>query len=488
MAVFRMALGLVALFEFCSRFPFIEAHYTADGVFPAFLARNYVGLDHSSAVHIENGNFLSLNFIHDAYWFQLALLIVGIAGALSLIVGWKSTLGAVVVWAINLSFANRFILDENPAPYFIGMMSLIGIFLPWNKCLNIKTGWKFTASETTSLSTASLVFFLCCTVWIAGLGKAGGYWLEGTGLHYLLRLGSWETRWTWLILENPTLSLVLNYFTVFAEILAPLMIVLPFSHPFFRAIGCLSLIGMFLSIRFFMSTHLVVVLMGIGFIAFIPTWFWCKLYDYLPRSGKSRSSEVFGRTSEVQQVGVIGKIVLISAMGVFALAQVNKIPKLLGGPDLINIPVSIDQYLSQLHIFNRFNFFSWSSPAYPDSWYEVEVQQEDGGWVNAYVPSGIPSKAEDRIGGFRWSRYSRFLFDKMAKMENKPNIAFDLYGSYMCKGRSGAHSIRVVKKVAGPFPFGKSKQDGETQEVFFEHKCTGNALVDESIAPSEGAN
>lgn len=236
--VFRIAVGLLVSVYFVRLF--LEySDYSSESGF----------LDH--ALHRELFWFTKLSLIFpgapDLY--KIGLLVLGAAGALSLLVGWRPKLGAAVAWIVAVSFQRWNFAVINVDDSSITLLLWWMLFLPIGHSLTWRS--RDLKSEVVLRVNGFFVRAFFANLFIyyltAGLSKlASPLWREGLALFVVLKLPLARTSGWWDIQDLPFLWFG-NHLTLLLEPLFPFLVLLPKGHPI-KWLGGLAQIGFHLSI------------------------------------------------------------------------------------------------------------------------------------------------------------------------------------------------------------------------------------------------
>ncbi len=199
LAVFRIGLALVVLFDLTVRFQQIKAHYSDLGVLPR------------SALIAE--------FLHPWYWsihlisgepaIQALLFTIAILFSLLLLIGYRTRIAIIAVWAMTISLHNR-----NPALLFAGDDALRAIlfwamFLPLgasyslDSALNSST--KPLPERTLSFATGALMVQLAFIyMFSAAFKHQSPIWSsQGNSVYYALNFDQYGTWFDHFLLAVP---------------------------------------------------------------------------------------------------------------------------------------------------------------------------------------------------------------------------------------------------------------------------------------------
>ena len=250
--LFRVFAGLLVVVYFVRLF--LEfGDYTSESGF----------LDHSLHRHLFWFIELTLFYPGSPDFYKLALLGLGMMGAVMLTVGFKPKLGAVIAWIVAVSVHRWNFAVINVDDSTITLLLWWMLFLPIGHCLTYRT---VISSRTAQAKTTSEVpgllgwrgevnarvdgffvrlFFINLFVYYltAGLTKLWSpLWREGLALFVILQLPLARTSGWWELSDLPMLWMG-NHFTLIFEPLFPFLLLLPKGHPvkYFLGLGQIAL-------------------------------------------------------------------------------------------------------------------------------------------------------------------------------------------------------------------------------------------------------
>ena len=242
MALLRMAIALVMILNLVIRLSDLTVFYTNDGVLPL----------HSLFQNEWNNNFFSLNTMSGAWSFQLGIFLVGIAAAIFVFAGYKTRVATFICWVILVSIDNRNLLIHQGGDDLICLIFFLGMFMPWHKRYSIDNAlnnYKTDGSIEKSLSGFAYIFLVAAVYLFSAILKTSPEWhSQGTALYYALSLDQLTWPFGKWLLQFPELLKVLTHLTMYLEIYAPILILLPFVHKITRPIGLLLIIALHIGI------------------------------------------------------------------------------------------------------------------------------------------------------------------------------------------------------------------------------------------------
>ena len=242
MALLRMSIALVMILNLVIRLMDLEVFYTNSGVLPL----------QTMFQNEWNNNFFSVNAMSGAWSFQLGIFLIGIIAALFVFVGYKTWWATLICWIILVSVDNRNLLIHQGGDDLICLVFFVGLFMPWNRRYSIDNLLnQYSTEGKTHKSLSGLVYlFLIAAVYLfSAILKSSPEWhSQGTALYYALSLDQLTWPFGRYLLQFPELLKVLSHLTLYLEIYAPILILLPFIHQYTRPIGILLIIALHIGI------------------------------------------------------------------------------------------------------------------------------------------------------------------------------------------------------------------------------------------------
>ncbi|MEQ8786962.1 MAG: HTTM domain-containing protein [Pirellulaceae bacterium] len=270
LALFRILIALVLLYDLAGRAADLNAMYGQDGLLP---------IDSVQAYYRASGFAFnwSLHYLHGSLAFQASLFVLEAVFAVALLVGYRTRLANLGAWVLLASLHSRAPILVNGGDMLTSSLLLWGLFLPlgarWS--LDVRAGRTRRLSQpvfsTASVAILVQVFLMYfCT----GLSKFNSIWLSGEALQnalsfdmFVTPLGSW-------LLNYPGLLAVMTHLTLWGELLCPLLLFVPWGRPYPRAIALAFFALLHLGIEFTMTVAVFSVASLAGLTLFLPSEFW----------------------------------------------------------------------------------------------------------------------------------------------------------------------------------------------------------------------
>jgi hypothetical protein len=273
LAVFRIGLASVVLIDLAVRAGQIEAHYSDSGVLPrSALIDQFL-----------NPWYWSINLISGQPFVQALLFGAAIAIALCLLVGFRTRLATIALWAAIVSIHNR-----NPALIFAGDDALRAIlfwsmFLPLGACYAIDSALNSSPrplpKRALSFATVALMvqlgFIYMFSAWFKH--QSPMWSSENSAVYYALHFDPYATAFDRLLVGLPWLLAPLTVIVLWLEWLGPLLLLVPVRTSFFRCLAIGLFILLHIGFGLFFEIGIFPLLCISTWLAFLPSQVWDAL-------------------------------------------------------------------------------------------------------------------------------------------------------------------------------------------------------------------
>jgi hypothetical protein len=272
LALLRILLALLVLWDLAGRIPDLLAFYTDDGVLPRSLFYNYNQL-------VDVGP-ISIHLFFGSFYWQFILILVATVFALLMLVGWHTRLVTFISWFLLISAHGRNGLILH------GGDNLLRVYLFWAMFLPLGARYSFDAVRTapprsvTVFSAASVAFLLqlCMLYWFAAALKRGDEWhREGTAIWYSLNVDEFTTRFGRFLLQLPALLRVFTRVTILLEWYGPFLLFVPYGTAAIRLVLIPVFILFHLGLGLSLELGNFPVVCCAGWLALLPGLFWDRL-------------------------------------------------------------------------------------------------------------------------------------------------------------------------------------------------------------------
>lgn len=268
LAALRIALALIVLADLAGRATNLRVHYSDAGILPR-------------EVLIESLNpwRWSLNLINGTVAFQQALFVVTAIAAVWLLLGYKTRLMTVLVWALMVSIQVRNPLVLSAADTLLRLLLFWGMLLPLGAVWSIDRQRgafpKRLSMRFVSVATAGLYLQIAFMYWFTAALKTGADWREdGSALFYALGAEQITTPFGEWAQQFPSVLQSLTFFALGIEVVAPILLFSPIWTDKLRMVAIASLMGMHLGILLTMNIGIFPWTSALCMLAFLPGSFW----------------------------------------------------------------------------------------------------------------------------------------------------------------------------------------------------------------------
>ncbi len=272
LAVFRIVVAAIALFDLVTRTAYFSAHYTDFGVLPrAFLIQE---------LHPWQ---LSVNMMSGSGTVQALIFALGALAALGMMAGFRTRTSTIVLWIIIMSiqWRNPFVL--NAADILLRVLLFWSMFLPlgayWSVDRTRKQPPERPAMGVLSMATAALFLQIAFMYIFTTILKSGAEWRsDGTALYYALSLDQLTTPFGSWLHQYATVLEVMTWATIGLEAFGPFLLFCPWRTGPIRTATVVAFMSLHFGIMLTMDIGFFPWLSALCMISFLPTWFWDRLF------------------------------------------------------------------------------------------------------------------------------------------------------------------------------------------------------------------
>jgi hypothetical protein len=276
LAAFRIVLALLVLADLANRATDLSAHYTDAGVLPRTALIEEV-LDPSKfSLHLMNGQLL----------FQALLFGAAALAALGMLVGYRTRMMNIIVWALLLSIHWRNPLVLGAGDILLHLLLFWGMLLPlgayWSVDRKLKAAHSRLSMQFLSFATVGLFMQIALMYWFTAIMKSGDEWrVDGTAIYYALSIDQIATPIGTYLYEFPELLRVMTFGTLALEILGPFLLFSPFFTGPVRTAAIAAFMSLHLGIWLTMNIGIFPWISAFCMVCFLPGWFWDKAAEKL---------------------------------------------------------------------------------------------------------------------------------------------------------------------------------------------------------------
>ena len=470
LAAFRMALGLLVLLDVVLRSFDLRAFYTDYGALPRVELLEKFRDDYQFSLLVSSG----------AAWFQAALFLLTAAAALSLALGYRTRVAAIVCWVLFVSIQRRNPLVLQGGDVLFRIMVLFAVFLPlaerWSVDALMRTKKDEQSRPTAYCSILAFAYILqLMSMYIlTGIIKwREPSWKEGLGLHYALDLQMFTTWLGAFVSSLPHAVLRFgNFATLWVEAFLPLVLLIPWRTELWRTLCIVTMAAFHVFILLTLKVGLFSLISVVAWIPLLPPGFWryvAARWGGLPAAAESKPGESCSdRPGEVQGSrldAVVGAVFCVLLLG-WNLPTVH--PKLSSSL----VQAAIRPPVMLLALDQRWAMFS--KPVLRDGWIIIPAVQSDGGMLDLFTGEPYrgaerPSSLSSRFEKDRWRKYWQNLLG--------PHKAQLLgMGRYLCRRsarqsdaskRIEAFEVILLREQLQP----RGERTAPKRELLWRHEC-----------------
>ncbi|GFZ91194.1 HTTM domain-containing protein [Okeania sp. KiyG1] len=270
LALFRVGLALVIIVELIIRAGDLTAHYSDAGVLPRTLLKE-----------ISNPFYWSINSVSGEAFVQgLIFLFAGLI-AIALLVGYRTRLATIAMWAFIISIHNRNPVLIFAADHVLRALLFWAMFLPLGANYSIDSALNSSTEKLPKrvASAATVALMIQMVLIYAGSAayktKSEIWWPDGDAVYYALNFDGYATPFGQFLLSFPEPILkLLTWAALWFEWLGPFMIFIPIGITFFRCVSVISFILLHISFGLCFELGIFPYLSVMSWLAFIPTAVW----------------------------------------------------------------------------------------------------------------------------------------------------------------------------------------------------------------------
>jgi len=451
LALYRVCVSLVLLYDLWVRSHDIVAHYTDQGILTREMAMKNLHYPLSFSLHMMSG-----------HWFvQVLLFLIAAAAGFALLFGWRTRLATFVSWFLLLSLQTRNTLLLNAGDSILVITLFWGMFMPLGARYSIDAikhsySRKVIPDSISSLAVAAFMLQLGCLYWFSVVLKSGPAWHKDfTAVYYALHVREFITPTGMYLRQFEWILPFLTRVTIWTEVGAPLLLFLPFFGGRIRLFGVVALLGMHFSFQLCLNLGLFSVIPLIALFPLLPTVFWEMLercwmlvkgfflfafLQTLVHGVSSLMTALFAPQSDREhrsfslRQSLFSKVLVVCAFVVVFWANVASIKP----------SYTMPEWMESLHyallLDQEWVMFA-PEPSKYDSWYAIPGELADHSHIDVFkVHNNIPNPTKVnwdgykhlsmRIRNYRWSNYYIRLFDYDEPKNLK--VYWPRYIRYMC--------------------------------------------------------
>lgn len=422
LALFRVCVGLVILYDVASRLPDLAAFYTDAGLLPRLSLLNKMANPWALSVHLMSGAAFVQAFL---------LLIQGVCG-IGLLVGYRTRWMAVLAWWLTASLHRRNPMVAGGGDDYFRLLLFWGMFLPmgarWSLDRALSPARRPPPARAFSWGTAALLLQVAMGYLMAVYHKWDlPMWHDGTAIYYALSIDNYANAFAPVLLGFPSLLKGLTHATLWFEWFGTLLLFCPlFTGPVRTLAVCVFL---FMHAGFSASLHLMLfpAVSATAMLPFLPSWFWDRLvFRRPPRPVPPAEARPIGIASSAWANGCAA--VFLACAVSWNLQAVK--------PLHYKMPEALRVLTNLTHLEQAWRMFAPPPPT--GGWFVIPGTLKDGTEVDLFR-RGAPVSWEkpSRRAMFRNERWRRYMFNFVF---GKNKAFWPDYAQYLCRSWNDGHA------------------------------------------------
>ncbi len=452
LAVYRVGLSLVLLYDLLDRSRDFVAHYSDQGVVPAEQALAMFGRGVYASLHFHlSGSVVALGCL-----LGLAALCGG-----ALLVGYRTRLVTMLSWYLlaSLQVRNHWVNGASGDALLVALL-FWGIFLPLGERWSLDARRRGAApggNRVFRVATAAYIGQLLVLYLSTGLLKSGETWADGSALHYALNIAHFETPFTSLLRDQSWAHPFLTYATRGFEVAGPLLLLVPV--PAVRMLAVVLFTAFHVSLALFLNVGLFPVFCIAAWLALLPGALFDRWLPALqtrlgtrlgtPGSGV-RTTSAFGEVAQPAKgfSRLLDFCLVVPLFFVVAQAAVK-----LGWFDLgygRGMPPIAHTFGQMLRLNQNWAMFA-PDPSRYSFRLGVEGRLANGDWVDAFGNAPLAPLPEPReqagpanqaTGSSRSYRWRAYTWTALLTRPERPGLEASHrdFAAYLCREWNASHS------------------------------------------------
>lgn len=269
LALFRVAIALVLLFDLAARAPDLTLFYTDEGALPRTALFSGPQNPFACSIHLMNGTA----------WAQAVLFLFLGCCAVGLLVGLRTPWMVLLCWVLTVSLQDRNPLVSSGADTLLRVVLFWSLFLPLGAWCSLDAAYgpprKTIPVRQFSLGTAAILVQVALMYLMTAAYKwQTDIWQHGAALRYIFSHEISLKPAAQLLVPFPALMKFLSYTVLWFESLAPVLLFSPMFAGPVRTFVTLGLMAMHLGFMLFLDIDFFQMVSLAGLSLFLPSWFW----------------------------------------------------------------------------------------------------------------------------------------------------------------------------------------------------------------------
>jgi predicted DCC family thiol-disulfide oxidoreductase YuxK len=334
LALFRIALGFLILYDLFIRAGDMTAFYTDQGILPRADLLRYNSVEAGFSLHMAFGSI----------WGQSFLFGVSAVLACMLIVGFHTRVANIASWFMLISLQNRNPMAIQSGDTLFNMLLLWGAFLPLGARFSIDSVRNSLPRRTDNLylgiGTIGLLAQLCFLYFFASYDKDRVMWTSGKAIYLAGHLEAMAKPIMIWLRDYPALHPFMGTTVFYTERLGWLLLFVPFQNQKFRLFTFFWFIGLHINFGLGLAVGIFAWAGMILWLAFLPTIVWDWIFARLATPQRNALTLFYdGNCQFCRQTGLL--------LRTFFLLPTTSLVPCQSDPEIHKIMVENDSWVVQ---------------------------------------------------------------------------------------------------------------------------------------------
>jgi hypothetical protein len=268
LAILRMGLAMLLIADILFRSGDFSIMYAPTGFAPIELVKSQ-----------QQFWQWSLHFLSPSAGYQAALFFAAALFALALFAGWHTRIATIASWVLLTSLHVRLPIVLSAADQLLRMLVFWGMFLPlgatWS--LDARRREPPRSMRVISIGTVALILQIAVLYWSTGWAKYNDDWLKDNALSNILSTALFSSSLGRALGQYDQLTMWMTRGTVWFELLAPLLLFIPYQTARLRTLVVVAFLLFHVGIACTMVVGLFSFVAIIAWLALLPTEFWNRI-------------------------------------------------------------------------------------------------------------------------------------------------------------------------------------------------------------------
>ena len=384
LALFRIGLGFLLVWDLGTRLVDFETHYTESGILPLEAT---VGYSDAPAL-------LPLHKFSPSGWWQRGLFVGALVASAGMLLGIRARSCCFIGWLLLAAVHARNPLVLYGADQLLIVVLFWGMFLPLGARWGVDA-WRAGRRGAGRVMTAAgigLVWQVSVVYFFSFLSKTGPSWGQGEALEMVLRLEYYTSDWGRWLQGRPGWLPLLTRATLWIESVAPLMLLVPHRGVRWGALALLG--GLQVGFAIFLEVGLFPYISILALLPLLPRVIQCRRHPVRGEVRLNRAGEWGAGLSAIAMV--------LWNIGVSQVQfEKNRLKSMLPSPLVWG--------LERFHLDQSWSMFSPDPPS-DTSLLMIKGTLGTGEEINVLRPGEPiswrrPNRPAASLGGDRWRAY-----------------------------------------------------------------------------------